>query len=777
MASAPKSVDRSPSLEQVLRRVKRRIRAYVAIDGLARLIAFACLTFWLAFAIDWLFEPTSRIRLVVVGVLAASIVVALYRVLLRRFFARFADRSVAILLERRFRNLDDALLTAIDHPTGKSRAREPRGEPALSAPAQAMLEATRLEARSKLADAHLGELFDPRPRRRALAAALLLGLSIAGFALAVPQIFHLGIDRLAGRTNELYPRKTRLIAKGFNENNEVVLAKGSDFDLIVQADAKMEIPSRIDLYYESEDGSVTHEDFMEKEGVAKANIDEFQNYKMRLPGIASTLILDIRGNDSRLRDYKIRVVDRPQITMMLKVKSPEYTKRSDVPIAVTGVMPVAQYSFVSVVAQANKPLRSAVIDRPDGKGGVISDKHDFTPTDDKATEFTFDLGRLDADLVATIQLHDLDGIVGAAKLSLQAVVDGPPTFKDLARSGVSESVTPQAMLPFVGKISDDHGIARIWFDYQFDGQDPLEAKTREDADGSREIAFDKTHNEFVDLQTITPGGTSAPLTPGRTVTVVLKARDNRELPADLKRPDAPDGNIAAGDSFSFTIVSDTDLLRLLEGREIMLREQFKALIEKVTRDRDSLVEVGKAESTTAAGDEDAPRNRDKVIVEQARSHSEENRRETLVVSDGFFAIVAELENNRIPSSDNLKSRLLKDIAAPLRSVGKLPDDEPKDPVLRGFPAYQAKLTALHLTVDRATKDAAAIDEARREAIRSADAILIEMNVVLKKMQELESFKEAVDLLRSIIALQKDFGIKTETTRKDKLKGKIKNLLD
>lgn len=27
----------------------------------------------------------------------------------------------------------------------------------------------------------------------------------------------------------------------------------------------------------------------------------------------------------------------------------------------------------------------------------------------------------------------------------------------------------------------------------------------------------------------------------------------------------------------------------------MLREQFKALIEKVTRDRDSLVEVGKAE--------------------------------------------------------------------------------------------------------------------------------------------------------------------------------------
>lgn len=773
MASAPKSIDRSPTLEQVLRRVKRRIRAYVAVDGLARFVAFGCLTFWLAFAIDWLFEPTSKIRLIVVGVLAAAIVVALYRVLLRRFFARFADRSVAILLERRFRNLDDALLTAIDHPSDRSKAKA--RDSALSAPAQAMLEATRLEARSKLAGAHLGELFDPRPRRRALAAALLLGLSITGFALAVPQIFYLGVDRLAGRTNELYPRKTRLIAKGFNENNEVVLAKGADFDLIVQADAKMEIPSRIDLYYESEDGSVTHEDFMEKEGVAKPNVDEFQNYKLRLPGIASTLILDIRGNDSRLRDYKIRVVDRPQITMMLKVKSPEYTKRSDIPIAVTGVMPVAQYSFVSVVAQANKPLRSAVVDRPDGKGGVISDKHEFSPTDDTATEFIFDLGRLDADLTATIQLRDLDGIDGAAKLSLQAVVDGPPTFKDLARNGVSESVTPQAMLPFVGKIIDDHGVARLWFDYQFDGLDSQEVGLRKTSAGGREIAL--AGEEYLDLRELAPGGASAPLAPGRAVTVVLKARDNRELPADLKRPDAPDGNVAAGDSFSFTIVSDTDLLRLLEGREIMLREQFKALIEKVTRDRDSLVDVGKAESAAKDGDEDAPRNRDKIIVEQARSHSEENRRETLVVSDGFTAIVAELVNNRIPDSDNLRGRLAKDIAGPLRSLGKLPDDEPKDPVLRGFPAYQAKLTALHLTVDRATKDAAAIDEARRDAIKSADAILIEMNVVLKKMQELESFKEAVDLLRSIIALQKDIGDKTKATRTRDFKERLKGLAD
>ncbi|MGC3969101.1 MAG: hypothetical protein QM775_17580 [Pirellulales bacterium] len=66
------------------------------------------------------------------------------------------------------------------------------------------------------------------------------------------------------------------------------------------------------------------------------------------------------------------------------------------------------------------------------------------------------------------------------------------------------------------------------------------------------------------------------------------------------------------------------------------------------------------------------------------------------------------------------------------------------------------------------KDAAAIDAARRDAQdREADAILIEMNVVLNKMLELESFKEAVDLLRSIIAMQKEIGDKTDAQRQSK----------
>jgi hypothetical protein len=763
MASTPNTIERGRPLEQTLRAVRRRIRTYVAVEGLAWVVAIACLAFWLALAADWMFEPASRVRLAFVVACVAAIVVTFYRSFLRRAFAHIADRNVALLLERRFRTLDDSLLTAIDDPQRNSTKRGTAATgAAISSPNRAMLDATGRQAREKLADARLGELFDPLPRRRAIVTAILLVGSIAGYATALPTLFTLGVERLVGRTDELYPRRTKLEV-GRMVNNEIVpfkdgeitIAKGSDVDLVVRADAseKMVVPSTIRLYYEPEDGSVDVEEvILDKEGVAKRGNDEFQRYKTSLHGIASTLELDIRGGDARLRNLRIRVVEKPQITMRLRCKFPPYMRRADdLPIAVTGTMPLPLGTLVTVEAEANKPLKRAVVERPDSKGVVTSQELNLEVDGKPVTEFRFDLGRLDSDVAAVIHLYDADGISDTAKLAFQATVDGPPTFKDLARNGIDTSVTAQARLPLIGKIADDYGLSRIWFEYTLDGVEPQDRP----AIASRPLASEPTRDvvldEAVEVSDITPGGASAPLAPGRTLTLVLKAQDNRNL------PDQPAGNVAAGDSFAFTIVSDTDLVRLLEGREIMFREQFKSLIEKVTRDRDSLVEIGKAPAASKDGDADeSPRNRDKIIVDQARSHTLENRQETLTVSTGFNGIVAELRNNRIPDSDNLKDRLTDDIAIPLKLIAE-----------NKFPAYHEKLTALQLLVDKTTKDSAAIEEARREALRAADGILVDMNVVLNKMLELESFKEAVDLLRSIIALQKEIGEQTDAARKDK----------
>ncbi len=737
----PERDDSLRAVRGTLREVRGRIRSYVAAEGLAATLAAVGASFWAALALDWIFEPSAPVRAVLVWGFAAIVAIVFYRKFLRRYFARLSDGNLALLLERRYKSLRESVLTSIELDPD-----------ALSGASRTMLDATRREARRRLAEVQLAELFEKRPRQIALAGAALLTVSILGFAMFAPAAMRFGIDRLLGRTDELWPRKTHLVVEGFT-NGERVVARGSDLDLVVKADTNKEIPTRVTLYYESEDGAVEDEVEMDREGVAEAGVQPYQLYKTPLRGLTSSLVLDIRGNDARLRDLKIRVVERPRISMDLVCKYPAYTGRADgVLYQVSGIVPLPQGTIVTVEAHADKALRRVAAKVPDGAGGLKPQEIVLPDSGDEAQRrFSVNLGRLDADAAATFQLFDTDGIDNTELLTLQAVPDASPTFQNLARKGVDTSVTAQARLPFVGKVADDYGISRLWFEYSGELDSPGIRQFAAAPKGAREITVD----EALEVADLAPGLSSEPLTPGKTFSVVPRAQDNRELAT------ASGGNVTTGDPFSFTIVSDVDLLRLLEGREIMLREQFKALVEKVTRDRDALVSVGAPESaSTPEAEEPAAgelrRDRSSVIVDQVRAHTKENKAETLVVAGGFAAIVEEIINNRVADGEQLQRRLADDIAAPLKHIGE-----------RRFVEYEAKLTALKLVVDAQTKDPAVIDARRREAQREADAILVEMNVVLNKMQQLESFKEAVDLLRAIIASQKEVGEKTNAQRQNK----------
>jgi len=723
----------SPSngtLPGMLAAVRRRIRAYVAVEGLGATVATAALGFWAALGIDWFFEPPRPVRLAVLGVVGLVVLVVVWRRLLRRVFARLADRHIALIVERRYRDLNDALLTTIELDPAKQTDY-----------GRAMLADTRVQAERRLARASLGELFDPRPRARAVAAALLGAATIAGFALAVPELFQLGVRRLTAQTDEGWPRRTALSIVGFDDGEKVV-AQGSDVEITVRADAAKFIPPDVYLRYRSDDG-VRDEQPLEREGVARPGVDEFQNYKFTFRGVSSSLTMDVLGGDARLRGLRLRVVERPQLRLRLACKYPPYAGRADGEIDVTGAVPLPQGTHVTVVAAANKPLRTVVVNRPEGRGGAGETRLDLAADGTADREFRFEVGRLMVDEMVTFSLHDDDGIDNTAALSLQAVVDTPPVLA-VYRRGLEMVATPQARIPFVGKASDDYGLARMWFEYSLANGEPARLPTVVQPAGARELE--------VELREAFP---SAPLEPGQTLSVAVRADDNREL-AEL-----PGGNVATGDTAVLTIVTDAELLRLLEACEIMFREQFKALIEKVTRSRDGLVSLGEAAAPPAAGEPaanagDVPVNRDIVLIEQTRTRAKEQRIETLQVADGFGLIVDELVNNRAADGDRLRERLAEDIVKPLRRIGE-----------GMFADYESRLVQLHAAAGRQSPDAAQVGDLRRETTASADAILVEMQVVLGKMQELESFKEAIDLLKAIIAMQKDVGEQTKKSRVDK----------
>ncbi|MGC3966515.1 MAG: hypothetical protein QM775_03850 [Pirellulales bacterium] len=456
--ASPQHDDTLRRLRRTLGAVRRRIRAYVAVEGLALTVAACGLAFWAALGLDRVFEPRSGVRYGFLAVGAAFVLVVFYRKFLSRFFARFSDSAVALLLERRFRALDESLLTSVELAPASLTDR-----------GRVMLDATREQARDRLAEVRLHDLFDARPRRIAVASALLLVFSIAGFALARPDLLRFGVERLLGQTNELWPRYTHLTVDGFVDGERVV-PRGADLDLIVRADASKQIPTTVYLYYESEDGGVEEELVMDLEGKARPGVDTHQLYKAPLRGLASTLLLDIRGGDARLRDLKIRVVERPHIAMDLRCKYPAYTGRADgVLPGVSGVVLLPKGTEVTVTALCDKPLRRVAAKVPDGRGGVRDEVLEMAADEEASRRFEIPLGRLDADSAATFQLFDRDGVDNTEVLTLRADPDAAPKFENLARKGVDASVTPQARLPLTGKLSDDYGLAKLWFEYAIDG--------------------------------------------------------------------------------------------------------------------------------------------------------------------------------------------------------------------------------------------------------------------------------------------------------------------
>src|SRR5215213_10215508 len=112
----------APALKSLLAEVRRRIRAYVWAEGIAVLLIVLGLTFWTTLGFDWVFEPPAALRIGILVATAALVVWVLFFWILRRAWVRLADRSMAIVLERRFHHqLQDSLLASVelaDQPPG-----------------------------------------------------------------------------------------------------------------------------------------------------------------------------------------------------------------------------------------------------------------------------------------------------------------------------------------------------------------------------------------------------------------------------------------------------------------------------------------------------------------------------------------------------------------------------------------------------------------------------------------------------------------------------------
>ena len=119
-ATAPRARGRlAPQIGSLLASVRRRIHLYVWAEGIALAVAWLGAAFWITLLLDWWIEPPPLARQIMIGAVALGLLYLIYRFIVRRAFVRLADTNLAMLLERRFSEFGDSLLTTVemaDHP-------------------------------------------------------------------------------------------------------------------------------------------------------------------------------------------------------------------------------------------------------------------------------------------------------------------------------------------------------------------------------------------------------------------------------------------------------------------------------------------------------------------------------------------------------------------------------------------------------------------------------------------------------------------------------------
>ncbi|MEX2187761.1 MAG: hypothetical protein WD875_13235 [Pirellulales bacterium] len=239
----PPDVRLPGELRWLLARLRWTIRAYAWLDGLATAAIWLGAAFFLLWLVDWSFEPswTSRRAAMLVAAVGAAAIV--YRLILRRTFARLPRASLAALVERRYAGFDDRLLTAVNlcgraSPEIDANATDSNAIDADAATArQAMLAQTVAEARQLATAVQIRRVFAGRPllAREATAAVLALAFAATWFVAGDALAFYL--QRLAG-SPEPWPRKTLLVVEGF----------WADYALVVPPPGQAAEPEQVHVY-------------------------------------------------------------------------------------------------------------------------------------------------------------------------------------------------------------------------------------------------------------------------------------------------------------------------------------------------------------------------------------------------------------------------------------------------------------------------------------------------------------------------------------------------
>ena len=292
-------------MPDVLNQLRHRIRRYVLLEGSALVLVVLASAFWFSLAVDYWFEPATGVRQALLLVVLAAVVAAFAWYLVLRLMRQLRARALALVLERRFPELNDRLITAVE--LAESR-RHPVGLTA------AMLQRTADEAAELVQRLELREVFNVRPLARAIGLAAVLVVSVAAFGLASSEVFSTWFRRSVLFADELYRRETDLRVVVLAEPGERPVEfqnglykhpRGGDLTFLADVPEGRKVPDKVQFSFRNVSSRGSGSDFLTKIGQ--------RQFRHKLAGLHQSIDLSLRGGDYSTRTpLRVEVVEPPR---------------------------------------------------------------------------------------------------------------------------------------------------------------------------------------------------------------------------------------------------------------------------------------------------------------------------------------------------------------------------------------------------------------------------------------------------------------------------------
>ncbi|MCY2925687.1 MAG: hypothetical protein NT031_09640, partial [Planctomycetota bacterium] len=639
--------------------LRRRLRARLAAEGAAAVVLATAGGVLATLGLDrWLaLERPARIALAVLW--AGAVLVTAWRRLVKPLAAPMGTADLALLVEDRFAQIGDRLISAVQFDaTGHHGTESP-----------ALVSRVIAQTNELVGGLDLAVIVERRfARQRVLAAACAAAL-VAGLAIWQGPLMACWFQRNILLAEVAWPQDIylKVVVPG-QDGPDYVAVRGDDLRLFVQAERTAEgipWPGEVTLHVQGWDSQTV------AQGPGGRGL-----YAHTLRGISEEFAFYVTCDRDKLdkrRPHHVRVIDPPGLKdVYFVVRYPAYMVRDEASETLAGPrsgISVPVGAQVAVHATATKDVVRARLHVESAAGEAASDLA-VSEVDVRG-----EAGRRPRGLVGEfalppgqeknqprgirISLEDADKAVNQ-RAAMYRVEPRPDKAPEVALSSydVGRKITARATIPLTIAVKDDNGLTDVWVelarkaDFREARRWPLLGK----AVGARQFtnpdparAGQGAYTPFkLDLEPLALKADEQ-----GDVYVRVRAADN--MPEAL----FAGPNVGTADkALVFTVAPDDVVSDILLQRQRGLRVDLSAARE----------EQAKALTKTQAADKALPDRAGAVELLEASARGQQGVSAGCSrVAEGFAQVLAEMQNNRLgtPKAYDVLSR---EVIAPLRAV-------------------------------------------------------------------------------------------------------------